>query len=87
MPAPSTAAPSIASSSHNGKLWLALAGVRRRCRSWRCIGRRRRPCSTPSTSALADWLLAAAIASSTLLLEEGRKLGMRVIQPLLARRA
>jgi len=70
----------------NGKLWLALAavvGLQIVAVHW---GPAQAVFDTVDLS-LADWLLAAAIASSTLLLEEGRKLGMRVIQPRLARRA
>jgi len=70
----------------NGKLWLALAavvGLQIVAVHW---GPAQAVFDTVDLS-LGDWLLAAAIASSTLLLEEGRKLGMRIIQPLLARRA
>jgi P-type Ca2+ transporter type 2C len=66
----------------NGKLWLALLAVvalQVVAVHW---GPTQAIFDTVDLS-LNEWLLATAIASSTLLLEEGRKLGLRIIQSLL----
>ena len=57
----------------NGKLWLALAGVV----GLQVVAVHWAPAQAVFDTVdltLADWLLAAAIASSTLLLDEARKL-------------
>ncbi|MDP2834754.1 MAG: cation-translocating P-type ATPase C-terminal domain-containing protein, partial [Pseudomonadota bacterium] len=62
----------------NGKLWLALAGVvglQVVAVHW---GPAQAVFDTVDLS-LNDWLLATAIASSTLLLEEARKLALRIL--------
>jgi Ca2+-transporting ATPase len=62
----------------NGKLWLALAGVvglQVVAVHW---GPAQAVFDTVALS-LGDWLLATAIASSTLLLEEARKLALRIL--------
>jgi Ca2+-transporting ATPase len=66
----------------NGKLWMALGGVvglQVVAVHW---GPAQAVFDTVDLS-LNDWLLATAIASSTLLLEEARKLGWRVIHAYL----
>jgi P-type Ca2+ transporter type 2C len=64
----------------NGKLWLALLAVVALQVVAVYWGPAQAVFDTVDLS-LTEWLLATAIASSTLLLEEGRKLVLRIIQP------
>jgi Ca2+-transporting ATPase len=64
----------------NGKLWLALLAVI----ALQVVAVHWGPAQAIFDTvdlSLTEWLLATAIASSTLFLEEGRKLGLRIIQP------
>jgi len=70
----------------NGKLWLALFAVV----ALQVVAVHWGPAQAIFDTvdlSLIEWAIATAIASSTLLLEEGRKQGLRIIQPLLRRRA
>jgi len=64
---------------NNGKLWLALAGVL----AMQVVVVHWAPAQMlfgVTDLALIDWLLAALVASSVLLLDEARKLAVRLIK-------
>ena len=75
-PGRNTAARSIANFFRNGKLWLALAGVL----ALQVLAVHWPPAQAifgTTDLQLEDWLLAALVASSVLLLDEARKLAAR----------